>query len=362
MRKEIFYAIAAGVLFGLVVAFGVWKANSSLKNNSGDNSVTSVVEDSSPVPSSSIDLTIAKPLDGQVATDSTLTVSGITKPDSWVAISGENIDYITMSNTDGSFEQDIELADNLNQILVTSFDNASNSSIKQVYVVYSKDLGTPKPTTEETPEPNSDEVSSTSSDIRKKVDEKIEKVMSAPKFYMGSITDVSLKTIQIRNLSLNGDGKSGEIRQISVSDQTVYKKVGSKDKELTMTDLAIGDFVIAVGYVNSNSVLEANQLIVTDEPQATTRSAVYGKISDLAKGKFNLLGKEGSALNIKYSEPIKITYIKDGKTQSLKTSSLEDGDNVIVLGTMSENDLVSRRIHIVELAPTPQPTTKSTTQ
>ena len=74
MRKEIIYAIIAGGLLGVVIAFGIWRANLALK-------VSKTTQDqATPAPSAEFGISLVKPENNQVLTTSTTTLSGATKP------------------------------------------------------------------------------------------------------------------------------------------------------------------------------------------------------------------------------------------------------------------------------------------
>jgi hypothetical protein len=110
MRKELVWAGIIGILFGLVIGFGSWRVRSSLKPKINLNPT--------PTPQSlgQIKITLDKPENGDVITTSTVTVTGITKPLSWLVFSGEKGDYILQSNEGGLFSQNIDLVSGVNQI------------------------------------------------------------------------------------------------------------------------------------------------------------------------------------------------------------------------------------------------------
>ena len=144
MRKEIFYAIFAGSILGLVIAFGVWRTNSTLKPSptpvaSADGQKTTG-NPSNNTKTLGFDLTIAKPGDGDLFTQNPVTISGITKAGSLVTISTEDQDFMLQAENNGSFSQDVTLLGGTNQIVVTSFDGNGDSVVKELTVVYSKEF------------------------------------------------------------------------------------------------------------------------------------------------------------------------------------------------------------------------------
>jgi hypothetical protein len=139
MRKEILFAIVAGVLFGLVISFGIWKANSSINPNSTSNS-----QNASPTPTiqgpSQIGLTIAKPQEYEIVSENQVAISAITSPDSWVSISAEDQDYVAKSDAKGAFEMNVSLIKGLNEIIVTAFDQSGNQETHTLPIVYSTEF------------------------------------------------------------------------------------------------------------------------------------------------------------------------------------------------------------------------------
>ena len=136
MRKEILYAVFAGAVFGIIIAFGVWRANTALEpetktSNEAQGQVT-------PAPSTDeFEIALAKPNQKDVITESPALVSGVTSPLTWVSISGEDEDYIIESDETGKFEQDVELQGGVNQIVITAFGKEGEKVEENLLVVFS---------------------------------------------------------------------------------------------------------------------------------------------------------------------------------------------------------------------------------
>lgn len=143
MRKEIIFAILAGAIFGLVIAFGIWKANSSIKSKNDSEKEVVDVTDSQGGTSmiGDFSITLIKPESNTVVSKSVTVVSGITKPDVWLVISAEEDDYIVKTGSDGSFEEEVELIAGANEIVVTAIEENTNNSVYDKFlVVYSTKL------------------------------------------------------------------------------------------------------------------------------------------------------------------------------------------------------------------------------
>ena len=247
MRKEVVWAIIAGVTFGLVIAFGVVRINSTLKPK-GEAIEASPTPRPNP---SEFKITLDKPENEDVVNEDIITVSGITKPKSTIIISAEEKDYIVSSDDKGFFEKEINLISGVNQILVT---DPSSQITEKLLVIYS-------------------------SAFEENEGDRLEKAANKPKAYLGTVTDITDSTIQIKTTV-------SEIKQVSVSEEVVYVK----------TEPAIGDFIVAMGYKNGNQVLNAQRILITPpvtEPKITVSTGtgadvkpikttkIYPKASDL---------------------------------------------------------------------------------
>jgi len=297
MRKEILFAILAGALFGLIIAFGIWRLNSTLAPS--DQSST----EASPTPSTEFGITIAKPEKYQVLTESPFTISGITKGNAWVVISGEEEDSVIQADTDGSFEAEIELTGGANQIIISAFDESGAMVEENLILVYSTEF----PTEEATEKDDTD--STDSSDIREKVQEKVKLAQTVPFSYIGTVTDIAEDTIQLRALT-------GEIKQASVDSDTEYiNQTGSTSKKINFKDVAIGDFIISMGFKNGQEVLLTKRLLVTTALESPTRKVVFGKVKSI-ESKVLTVESNGTETEITFSKTWKGPEIDEIDTDS----------------------------------------------
>src|SRR3972149_7201895 len=193
MRKEVLFAIIFGTIFGLVTAFGVWRLNSSISSkNQPDNAQSSPIPSGSPTSNSG--LTIAKPSELSVLRDSSVKIAGITKADSWVVASGEKTDFIIKAGSDSSFEVDSELVGGLNQVMISSFTSEEKEERSEniLTLIYSSNFPSAVVA-------SASPQSSPTDSIRERVEDKIKETQNAPTAYIGSITDISENTLNIKN-------------------------------------------------------------------------------------------------------------------------------------------------------------------
>lgn len=302
MRKEVVWAILAGIIFGLVIAFGVWRINLNFKSVSQIKSVPTPAPQ--PVDTSQFKITLDKPQNDDVVTESSVMISGITSPSSWVVLSAEDEDYVVEVDPSGVFEREIDLVAGVNQITLTALDATGGQSKENLLVVHSSAFEKREGVLE---------ASESGSSIRDKVAAKVEELMYRPKAYLGVVTDIAESTIQVRS-------KSGEIKQISTNTESVVvtKDSGIKVTTVKFDDIAIGDFVVAMGYINGNSVLTAQRILITPQIEESVIDVLYGKAIDLLSSP-------------KPTAKVSIFTFEEGKATKVKLTNIEDEQNVIFI-------------------------------
>jgi hypothetical protein len=316
MRKELIWAGIIGISFGLVVAFGAWRINSSLKKNGVPPSPTPT----SIGQNSEFKITLNKPSDNDVVTTTPLVIEGITKPLVWVTVSGETGDYILQSDERGIFTQEVQLDPGVNQINVTAFDPKGAQSLEKVLVIFSSAFQTKS---QITPTDNS----TSSSDIDERVAEKVAQALNQPKAYLGIVTDISDSTIQIKT-------PESQIEQISTNTPglTVVNTKGTANKTVKLTDIALGDFIVAMGYVNGNQVLKAQRILVTDPLEDKGISVSFGKVSGITKSNLSIAEiRSGKVIQIAPDKSTRILNYSSGQTKSIKFSAISENDWLIIV-------------------------------
>jgi hypothetical protein len=332
MRRELVWTIIIGISFGLIIAFGAWRINSSL--NKSKSTFPQKTPDSQN-PKTEFKITLNSPGEKSVVTTSPVTVSGITKPLTWVVVSGESGDYIIQSDEKGIFSQDVALEAGINQIKITAFDPTGSQIIQKVLVVYSsvfqlKTVVSPTPGEEATGD----------AAIRERVAQKVAEAMNQPKAYLGVVTDITSSTIQIKN-------PEAQIEQISIGSDSiaVINTTGTVNKTVKLTDIAIGDFITAMGYVDGNKVLVAQRILITDpveEAKITVSMAKVTKTSTKALTVSDL--KTGEAGTVTPSKNTIISSFANGKTGSIKIAGIKADSLIIYITNASGTTPFTRSV------------------
>lgn len=201
--------------------------------------------------------------------------------------------------------------------------------------------------------------------VRERVEEKLNQLSNKPRAYVGKITD-------IQDSSLVVETKNG-IRQIKLTNTTAVIQITQKGrKEIKTKDLAIGNFVVVMGFVEMKDVLAANRILTIEQLPKPSRRAVYGIVqtNNLPAG-----GQGKGTLTIRHPKKDETWTIEtnsktvvtkkaesstsgvDGKMEKAKVADIATGDRIVVVGTPDEkaesstsgkqNTLLARLIHVI---------------
>ncbi|MFC1625500.1 hypothetical protein ACFL1Q_00460 [Patescibacteria group bacterium] len=337
MRKEVLFAIVAGLVFGLIIAFGVWRINFAFKPQQNEQTTTQDVQEDQGL-TTELKITIAKPEEADVIQDSKVTISGITKPNSWVVLSSPKGDYLTKSATDGVFTEEISLESALNNITAIAVGTDGSTVSQKLNLVYSTELKLPKES------PTNDETSTDESGIRQKVEQQVEEALNKPKAYIGTVTDFADSTIQIKS-------EQGEIMQISAKDSEdiTVVKITDSTKVVTLSDVAIGDFIVAMGIKNENDVLVAQRILITSPTEDEKLSIYLAKVTDVTTRVIDLTTtKDKENLTISLDKNTDVFNYEDGKASIGKASDLDSDLQIILVATGTPEDLTAQSIFILQ--------------
>jgi hypothetical protein len=286
MRKEVVFAIIAGISLGLLFAFGSWKVAQIIKKKNLNQNITSQINELPKSIKNTIAFSVDYPENNSTLGTNLVKITGSNTPSLPVIISTPTKDHLTKADLNGKFEAEVALSTAINSIIITNFDEN-----KKLNLIYWKNE------------------------------------IVNPKSYIGTITDITDKTVQIRS-------RSGEIQQAKIEeDAKIYNSL-KDNQEIKQQDLAIGDFIIAIGDINGNKVLKA-QIIITaiDFKEENNLEFTKGKfvkatskdmtiVLDSGEEKVILLPKSWDGPNTKELKPnqnIITVSIKTAETSTLRT-------------------------------------------
>ena len=163
--------------------------------------------------------------------------------------------------------------------------------------------------------------------VREKVQEKIEKAKKNPRAYIGTVTDKTNETLQLKNAS-------GEIQLVSIDEENVsFVKTGKSSTNIKFNEVAIGDFVVTMGLENESTVLEASRVLVTSVITPPKRKVVSATVTSISKKELVLKDKNGSELklflpkkwkgpdtkNIAENTSVIVVFLEENGVQTLRT-------------------------------------------
>lgn len=135
MKKEVLIAVIVGFSLGLIITFGVYRAQKSIKERSNNQNATqeSLLEDKN----TDIPLSLTQPEDGSITDKDTITIGGITKKNAIVSVISPEDHKITQADELGNFSVEFSLDGGENQIQIKSFSDDETTQEKSISVVYS---------------------------------------------------------------------------------------------------------------------------------------------------------------------------------------------------------------------------------
>jgi len=338
MRKEVFIIFLLGITLGSIIAYGAWRANSALNQKPYSTSFTTPIEPTTVTKSGqnseNLGLTIAKPENYDVSISDELAISGLSTPNSKVIISDENKDEIIDSDNQGGFENTLELDAGINRVMVSSIGNDGKKIDKSLVLIYSSEFSSSL-----LEKADSTQTDSTAS-IDLKVEEKLALARKSPKGLLGTITGKTNNSLQIKNIE-------GAIDLISVTEATTYGKVGKTTTTAKYDDLAIGDFVVAMGVKNVSGVFESLRILITDPLQESDRQIFSGVVKEIVSKKMTLTKEDGTDLTFTFPSRWTGPELKEFEEgQAVIGVAIEDAKAVLNIRTI---DLLNSTLDTSEI-------------
>lgn len=146
MRKELLIVVTIGIFCGVVIGFGIWRANKAISQDqvSVESQVSVSPTETKTTPSVpannkiSSGITISTPQEYDVVAEPKVKIIGLSAPNTNIAISSETNDYLVKSTQSGEFEVEVELIEGINQIIFKEVDSSENEYTLKI--IYSKDI------------------------------------------------------------------------------------------------------------------------------------------------------------------------------------------------------------------------------
>ena len=187
--------------------------------------------------------------------------------------------------------------------------------------------------------------SATDSAIRQAVKDQVAAIKTsvAKRAFVGPISAKSEASITITNLG-------NLTRTAVVAGDATIKLAGGK--EGTFADLKVGNFVIAMGDVDSQGTLAVKRLLVIAKPTPDKRVVISGRVTDTSAASFTLETAKKETWTVKFTSNTSFA----GK---IKKTDIKAGDRIVAVGNpaATANTLTAKLIIQLSTSPTASPVT-----
>lgn len=139
MKKEVLFAIIVGFIIGLIITFGIYRAQQAYKQSV---SLNSTEQTPSPTPvitmqnDTSHRVIVDEPLNQAVVLSESVTIRGKTTPNSYVTVVSESDEEIIQADDNGTFITPFLLESGINILTVTALTATQESAATEVTVIY----------------------------------------------------------------------------------------------------------------------------------------------------------------------------------------------------------------------------------
>ena len=192
--------------------------------------------------------------------------------------------------------------------------------------------------------------------IRQVVDNPNNKQESNLKGWLGTIESISAETISITTDS--------ETRLVAITPDTT---IDQDEKSLDLEELIINSTILAVGTIDDTDILTAQQITVTQKPEAHHKLSILSSVSEV-----DTINDTISVINLNQSSPLLInitkdTLFSDSDTQKdpLDITNINPQDRLLVVYQPSSKDpsilnaLLIHRTFTASPKPSPSPENES---
>lgn len=139
MKKEILFAVCLGLIVGLIITFGMYRAQIAMRGSSTTNTdLTGSSANPSATPSSQEDaFPVSEPLDETLTSESSVRVSGKTTPNAAILVLNGNTETVGSADQQGNFSLTVSLTSGANVLLIRSLSDTADPQEVTRTIVYS---------------------------------------------------------------------------------------------------------------------------------------------------------------------------------------------------------------------------------
>jgi hypothetical protein len=202
------------------------------------------------------------------------------------------------------------------------------------------------------PKPPTATITPRQENIGDKIKEKIQEIKSTLRVgaYVGEVTDKTETSMTIST-------KQG-LKQVIVgsSVKVINQKTGSTRKDVKPEDIAIGDYVLAMGSIESTNgrTLTAKRIVIVTKPEVKRKEALMGVVTEVSKNNLKIESVNRGEWSVNIDSSTKVSQI--GSEKAGKITDLELQDKILAIGVLDkEKEIDAQKIVILTLLPSPTP-------
>lgn len=136
MKKEMIISILVGLVFGLIIVYGVYTAQTSLAEPAPTQAPLVATPENKAELETESQLAVHSPEDELITDQTSLTVAGSTQKDAYVVVFINDQAQIVENDETGHFSVEVELETGSNIIQVFAVDREGQSLMEERTVVY----------------------------------------------------------------------------------------------------------------------------------------------------------------------------------------------------------------------------------
>jgi len=196
-------------------------------------------------------------------------------------------------------------------------------------------------------EENPEEIEKLREEIQKQVQEKLDSIIDQEekKGWAGEITKKGETGFEINF--------KDETKTITLGSEITI--IGDGRDEITFQQLNIGDYVLIMGYLQIDGVLEARRIIVTEETKTISTKAIFGTINDKSAESNVLLvsDKDGKEYELIVKNTTTLRQKLGDEKEKIKYDDIEAGQKLVAIISPSESN--GSTFNAVEIITLPSP-------
>ncbi len=187
-----------------------------------------------------------------------------------------------------------------------------------------------------------EEIKENISDRLKKVaGSKDENTTQIKQGWAGSIEDIT----QNNSLSVK---TNGETKMAQVDPDA--KIINDDKKTIKFENLEIGQYILAMGYLQDNQVLDTKRIVSINQPKPLKYQNYLATIKEINDGKITIQ-IENSTFTLEYDDDTQFSQAVDSEQAEIELSDLQENDQVILIATPDPKDdttLLATNIHLLK--------------